>query len=180
MLLALAVCAALAASPALAAPFTHTFRYRTISGIGTATGSVTFDDSLLAPNSDTGFTCDLSGLISLDLHMTGLPGSPSSTSFTKANLLQWRLATGSSGQLVDLNFFMRASCTLPDQTNTDGYGINGVDPFTLEVYELDGIQNLPVFLDQGPSIPALSTYGVAALALLLLIAGAVLVARRLS
>ncbi|MBZ5589364.1 MAG: IPTL-CTERM sorting domain-containing protein [Acidobacteriia bacterium] len=178
--LGLAVCTVLGATSVLAAPYTYVFHYRLISGQGTATGSVTFDDSLLAPNTNPGTTCDLSLLYSLDLHMTGLPSSPSSTSFTKADLLEWRVQTDSNGRLVDINFFMQAACSSPTKVNTDGYGIEGVEPFKLEVFELDGAINLPTFQDQGPGIPALSTYGVAALALLVLIAGALLVARRLS
>ena len=179
-LLGLAVCAALAATSALAAPYTFTFNYRTISGIGTATGTATFDDSLLAPNTNINFSCDLSALSSLDLHITGLPSSPSSTSFTKANLIAWKFNTDATGKITDLNFFMENECSSPPQVNADGYGIQGVNPFTLQVYELDGVINLPTFQDQGPAIPALSIYGVAALAFLVLIAGAVLAARRLS
>ncbi len=176
-LLGLAVCAALVATGALAAPYTHTFHYQLISGQGSASGSVTFDDSLLAPNT-TAPGCDLSLLYSLDLTITNLPGTPSSTSFAKANLVAWTLVTDGSGRLTDLNFFMRSGCSMPDQVNADGYGIEGVAPFTIEVYELDGITNLPRFVDAAPSIPALSTHGAVIFAALVALAGALFAIRR--
>ena len=174
--LGLAVCAVLGTTSALAAPYTYTFHYKLVSGQGTATGSVTFDDALLAPNSQS-TPCDLTQLISFDLHISGLPTSPSSTSFTKADLADWAVRTDSAGRFTDINFWMD-SCT-QNKVNADGYAIDGVAPFALAVIIQTGAQ-VAVFELQRPGIPALSTYGVVALALLVLLTGALLVARRLS
>ena len=174
-----AICAALAATGALATPVTHTFRFVTVSGQGQAAGTAVFDDSLLAPNSNLNFTCDLSQLTSFNLTITGLPTSPSSTTFTKADLNAWQLATDSAGRLTDLNFFMREGGPCgPDKVNADNYAIQGVDNFRIAIYQGSSEASIAEFADRGMVIPALSTYGAVALALLILVAGALLVARR--
>jgi len=178
-LVGLAICAALAATGALAAPYTYTFHYATLGGPGQATGTAVFDDSLLAPNTALDFTCDLSQLTSFDLTITGLPTSPSSTSFTKADLNAWKFDTDGTGKITDINFFMReGSCTPPSKVNADGYAINGISYFMIALYQGSSEDAIAEFADHNTVIPALSTYGAIAFALLILVAGALLVARR--
>jgi hypothetical protein len=177
-LVGLAICAALAATGALAAPYTYTFHYVTLSGSGQASGTAVFDDSLLAPNTDLNFTCDLSQLTSFNLTITGLATSPSSTSFTKADLNAWQLATDSSGRLTDLNFFMRDSACGPNKVNADDYAIDGVNNFTIDLYQDNNGSAIAEFAGNNMVIPTLSTCGAIAFALLILVAGALLVARR--
>ncbi|MBZ5589363.1 MAG: IPTL-CTERM sorting domain-containing protein [Acidobacteriia bacterium] len=177
--LALAVCAVLAAGNALAAPYTYPLHYTTVYGTGTASGSVTFDSSLLVPNGGTGgIVCDVSLISAFTLNVSGLSTTPHSTTFTKSDLTGWDLDINSSGTITALNFFMgHGYCAT--SFNSDNYQISGVDPFLLDLWDVTGLR-IAEFQLVPPSIPALSTYGVAALALLVLLAGALLVARRLS
>ena len=174
----LAICAALVAAGAVAAPYTYTFHYVTLGGPGQATGTAVFDDSLLAPNTYLNFTCDLSQLTSFNLTITGLPTSPSSTSFTKADLNAWQLATDSSGRLTDLNLFMRYGPCGPDKLNADGYAIDGINYFEIALYQGSSDDPIAEFANHNTVIPALSTYGAIGFALLILVAGVLLVARR--
>ena len=113
VLLAVTTCAALVAAGALAAPYTVPLNYTTISGIGTASGSVTFDDSLLT-SGGVEDQCDASAITSFTLTVTGLSGSPSSTSFSKTDLTGWFLTISPGGKITDLNFFY-AGGPLPGQ-----------------------------------------------------------------
>ena len=174
-----AVCTLVAAQAALAAPYTFTFKYTRVFGQGQASGSAVFDDSLLAPNTNLDFTCDLSQLTSFNLTVSGLPTSPSTTSFTKADLNAWQLATDSSGQLTDLNFFMREGKCGANKVNADNYAINGVEVFLLSIYQGSSTNALATFDTSGRIIPALSGWGLVLLAALLAAAGAVAL-RRLS
>ncbi len=117
------------AAPAKAAPITLLLTYAE-SGGGTMTGSgsVTFDDSLLAP-----------GLITIEAPPTSLdafslilfdpvfPGG--STSFALADLSEWLLLPGPTGRaedIFDINFFMNTA-------NSDGFSFSGLDPNLIEV-----------------------------------------------
>jgi|GEM_PF-5614495 len=154
---------------ALASPVTFNLNYSTVSGTGTATGTFTIDSSNLGPNVTLGGFADLSGLISFQLTVSGLPTSPSSTTFAAADLDAWIYSTGPSGNLTDVNFFMPAP-----NVNGDGYAILGTDPFELSIF--DGAANdspaVAVFAAspaQAPAapVPATSPWALALLAMML-------------
>ena len=175
--LALAACALLAAGGALAAPYTYPLNYVTINGTGSASGSVTFDDSLWTTGGTNGngtVICDTSGIISFSLTVTGLTVSPYTTSFTKADLTGWSFRPAGGREIIDLNFFMGSPCG--SSSNADGFVIRGVDPLSLEIYAPTGAPLAEFFLQQ-LSIPALSQWGLAALAALLAAAGALALRR---
>ena len=153
VLLAVATCAALAAAGALAAPYTVPLNYTTISGIATASGSVTFDDSLLS-SGGTEDQCDASQITSFTLTVTGLSGSPSSTSFSKTDLTGWFLTIAPGGRITDLNFFMKGG-PCPGKSNADGFVIEGENPFILELFSPTGAP-VATFELYAPAIPALS------------------------
>ncbi len=89
----------------------------------TGTGTAVVDSALLVANV---VTDDLADLQDFSLSLTGIPASPSSTTFTKADLSFFLLETDAAGNITDLNFFMGLGAT-----NTDGYSIEGVEPFGL-------------------------------------------------
>jgi len=178
-LIGLAICAALIATATEAAPYVYPLNYTRIQGQGTATGTFTFDDSVI-PNGAQSTPCDLTALTSFSLTVSGLPTSPSSTTFTKANLADWVVDRRNAGKFRDINFFMY-SCAL-DLTNGDGYSIQGINYFTLAIYQgqASGTNDpIAVFQLSEGSIPALSHWGLAALGALLAAAGA-LALRRLT
>jgi hypothetical protein len=88
----------------------------------TGTGTVIVDSALLGADV---FTDDLADLQDFSLSLTGIPASPSSTTFTRADLTFWFFETDGAANIVDLNFFMSGG-----PANADGYAIEGVEPFT--------------------------------------------------
>jgi len=88
----------------------------------TGTGTAVVDSALLGADV---FTLDLADLQDFSLTLTGIPASPSSTTFTKADLTLWVLETDLAANIVDLNFFMTGG-----PANADGYSIVGVNFFT--------------------------------------------------
>jgi len=176
-----AASAALLAQTASAAPVTIYLHYTTISGTGTADGTVVIDDSLLAPNAQIPFdSSDFSLMTSFTPNVAGLPGSPTSTSFGMSDLNGWVLDRNSTGHSFDdLNFFMDSNF------NTDGYQIQGVDPLLLEIRDEAGAQ-LAVFRANpstsqtatGGGIPTLSTTGLVTLSLLIALGAGLFLARR--
>jgi hypothetical protein len=180
--LALLACLLAPGSPAISAPVTIPLNYQTVAGPALATGTAVVDDSLLAPNTDTGQTTDLSGLVSFSLQVTNLTPAPHTTSFSTSDLVGWVLHTDGDGRLVDLNFFM---LIVPaGKVNTDGYAVQGHNAFRLAIwYGQVGLgEQLAEFLADPPGrardpIPMLSEAGI--IALILLIGWvAVLIARR--
>jgi PEP-CTERM motif len=91
----------------------------------TGTGTAVFDSSFLAPSS---FTTNLADLQDFSLTLTGIPGSPSSTTFTKSDLNFWIFQTDAAANIRDLNFFMRNR-----PANADGYSIDGFDAFAFQL-----------------------------------------------
>ena len=89
----------------------------------TGTGTAVVDSSLFVPNF---FTNDLADLQDFSLSVTGIPASPSSTTFTMADLNAWTVRTDPAVNIIDLNFFMDVA-----PANADGYSIVGISPFTL-------------------------------------------------
>ena len=69
----------------------------------TGTGTAVVDSALLAAGV---FTKDLADLQDFSLTLTGIPASPSSTTFTKADLSFFILETDAAANIIDLNFFM--------------------------------------------------------------------------
>lgn len=121
--LVLVCAAALVIGPASrvsAAPIAIDFSATGLTTAITGTGTVVVDSSLLAPNT---FTLDLLDLQSLSLTLTGIPDSPSTTTFTEPDLAFWVFATDGFRTIVDLNFFMEGL-----QANIDGYAIEGINP----------------------------------------------------
>jgi PEP-CTERM motif len=110
------------ASRVSAVPIAIDFSATGLTTAITGTGTVVVDSTLLAPNT---FTDDLLDLQSLTLTLTGIPDSPSTTTFTESDLAFWFFETDGLGTIVDLNFLMRGL-----QANADGYAIEGVDFFT--------------------------------------------------
>ena len=80
------------------------------------TGYFDIDDSLLAPNTNIYFPGNVNGLQGFSLTFTGLASSPSTTTFTLANLNNWTFTTNGTGTITDANF--RSS------GNADGYKLN--------------------------------------------------------
>ncbi len=110
---------------ALAQTTTLTIRYGGNAG-SSGVAVLTVNNSLLAPNSSTGFNVPPGPeLVSLDLTLSGLSAVPTTTSFTKANLTGWLLNTDAAGQITDINFWTGA--------NGDGYAVTGVEVFSIDV-----------------------------------------------
>ena len=155
------------AGVAAAAPVTLNLNYTTTIGTGTAVGTFTIDDSLLAPNSSAS---GLTDLIAFNLTITGLSSSPSSTTFTLADLDDFSFKTDGSGVITDANFFMNVG-----ETNADGYRINGTEPNELSLYD-GGSSTSPMIAQfeadqsQVGIVPTLSLVGLAALAALVAVA----------
>lgn len=185
-LLGVSACLMLTAASLSAAPVVVNLNYTTSSGTGTAVGTVTLDDSLLAPNTAGSVNCDLSLIYSFTLTVSGLPTSPSSTSFSKADLNGYYISTDDNGQITDLNFFMLNHICTPARFNADGYALDGDTTFIVGLYqntgegvppEIASFEAAPAVV--GPAIPTLSWPGLAALAMLILVAGALVAGRRL-
>lgn len=120
-----AACLAATACCAVAAPVTLPLYYR-LSGGYSATGSVTYDDAIQVPETLVGGTDDTTGLIAMNLTVTG-PGIPGgTTSFTLADIDGWYFNTDSAAAIIDLNFFSHA--------NGAGCTIYGVEVFELSVF----------------------------------------------
>jgi hypothetical protein len=118
-------CLAAMACCAVAAPVTIPLNY-VPSGGYSASGSVTYDDAIQVPNAFTGGTSDTTGLIAMNLTVTG-PGIPGgTTSFTTADIDGWYFTTNALAAIVDLNFFGHA--------NGAGCTIYGVEVFLLSAY----------------------------------------------
>ncbi|WGV28987.1 hypothetical protein [Halotia branconii] len=141
------------------------------SGTGSATGTATFDDSLLTPNQYIASTSSTAGLDGFQINFTGLLSTPSATTFTLSDLTGWILTTNSSSQITDLNFFMNSP-----KTNANGLSIQGVSPFTLNVYQgnssgsaiaqfgINPTEAVPFDIPGGATIPAVG--GLLALGLM--------------
>jgi hypothetical protein len=143
-----AACLAATACCAFAAPVTIPLNYAPSGGY-TATGSVTYDDAIQVPNTLVGDIDDTSGLIAMNVTVTG-PGIPGgTTSFTLADIDGWYFQTNSANAIADLNFFGHA--------NGAGCTIYGVDVFELSVFCSGGSSEDPLVvlrLDLNPTGPA--------------------------
>ncbi len=159
---------------ASAAPYTLPLVYEH-SGAYTMSGSVTFDDALLAPNTLAGDAIDTSGLIDVTLVATG-PGIPGgTTTFTYADMNAWYFSTDGSGRISDINFF--------GNPNDVGCLLEGVITFVTDIVcGEDSLASLRLNLTAtAPSVPvpALSAGALAALSgALVLLALAALRSRR--
>lgn len=140
-------CLAATACCAAAAPVTVPLTYPLSSGYA-ATGSVTYDDAVQVPNTLVGGTTDTTGLIAMNLTVTG-PGIPGgTTSFTLADIDGWYLQTNAANAITDLNFFGHA--------NGAGCTVYGVEVFLLSVFCTGGDPEDPLVvlrLDLNPSGP---------------------------
>jgi hypothetical protein len=120
-----AACLAASACWAVAAPVTIPLNYPASGGYA-ATGSVTYDDAIQVPGTLIGGSTDTTGLIAMNLTVTG-PGLPGgATSFTQADIDGWYFQTNSANAITDLNFFGHA--------NGAGCAIYGVEVFQLSVF----------------------------------------------
>lgn len=162
---------------ASAAPVTFNLNYVAIEGTGTAVGTFTIDDSLLAPDTQVdGLEYLLCFQVTIDV-----PGIPVQT-FTRADLDGFVFNIGEGGVIYDVNFFMEGPCPIGQ------FLIDGVEPLWLGFFactggEPDGIIVFAADPTQGgvcaatsTVIPTLSPIGVAALVALL--AGAALAVLR--
>ena len=139
----------LSAAPSSALPVWVDLNYTTVGGTGTAVAAIQLDDSLLRPNVVGFVNCDLSLIYSFSMTITGLITTPSSTSFTKADLGGYYISTDGGGNITDLNFFMLDSTCPPDHYNADGYALNGATTFRVELHRHivgDGDQIVADFL----------------------------------
>jgi PEP-CTERM motif len=116
--------AALLAVPAVGLANTIRIDFSVTSSIGgpvTGSGFVLTDSVHLLPNASTLIFADL---IDMSMTLNGIPSSPSSTTFTRADLtdpdFSWFLVIDAGGAITDLNFFMRN-----DGTNANGYSVDG-------------------------------------------------------
>lgn len=151
-------------STATATPITLQLTYSALFGAPvTGLGSVTFDDSLLAPNSFTGGDPVLSlDAFSLTVFSAEFPGG--STLFALSDLQGWSLSidgTGGISGIVDLNFFMGDFLADPNSfaVNSDGAAIQGAENRQTEVFlngedlgvmELTGIIELTGITEDSP------------------------------
>ncbi|MEH2363004.1 hypothetical protein [Nostoc sp.] len=118
------------ASPSQALSKTFDLNLSLQSGTGSATGTATFDDSLLTPNQSIANSSSTTGLDGFQINFTGLSSTPTATTFNLSDLTGWILQTNSSSQITDLNFFMNSP-----KTNADGLSIQGFNVFILRVYQ---------------------------------------------
>jgi hypothetical protein len=121
---------ALGAIAAQAAPMVIDFTVASsVGGPVTGTGTAFTDSSNLDPGD---FTTNPADLTAMMMSLSGIPGVPTTTSFTKADLndIEWVLSVDGAGTIIDLNFFMRN-----DGTNADGYSIEGFAPFNFHLCE---------------------------------------------
>jgi hypothetical protein len=138
-----------------------TIHYTDGSGI-TGTGTLVVPDSLLAPNVNLNEHSPTNNLLSLSLTLSGLPNSPSTTTFTKADVVQWYFTTDGAGNIIDINFWTHL--------NTDNYALAGVNPFTINIYfGSSGVVGTVTGIVDTPGIPTLSAWGILILATLLII-----------
>ena len=170
----LVLCALSIASGALAAPYTYPLNYTTVSGTGVASGSITFDDSVLAAGGTHGILCNTSDIISLTLNVTGMSGSPTTTTFSKSDISGWVLTLAAGQAIADLNYFSSSPCA--SASNPDGFTIDGIDPLLLGLHAPTGAP-VAEFQVLGQGIPTLSPWGLVALAALLAAAGAIALRR---
>jgi hypothetical protein len=157
-----ATCLAATACCAVAAPVTIPINYPSVAGYA-ATGSVTYDDAIQVPETLTGGMNDTTGLIAMNLTVTG-PGLPGgTTSFTLADLDGWYFSTNSSSSIVDLNFF--------GHPNGAGCTIFGVEVFQLAVFCGGGDPENPLVVlnlnlnSSGPTAPTVAVPTLAPLPL---------------
>jgi hypothetical protein len=150
----------------MAAPVTVPLNYPLAGGYA-ATGSVTYDDVIQVPNTLTGNPADTTGLIAMNLTVTG-PGLPGgTTSFTQADIDGWIFQTNSANAIADLNFFGHA--------NGAGCTIVGVNVFMLSVFCGGGTPEDPLVVlrlnlnPTGPvvEVPTLAPLPLAGLAIVL-------------
>ena len=133
-----------AALPVAAAPITVNLTYQGIefsdSSPLNGTGTATFDDALLAANTDLGFQFPPTDLQGFSLHVFDTLGN--STDFSLADLTGWQLetgATGGIGDIVDLNFFMDSNDgEVTATSNADDLSIEGFHPRQLFLCFGDG------------------------------------------
>jgi hypothetical protein len=174
-----ATCLAATACCAVAAPVTIPINYPPVAGYA-ATGSVTYDDAIQVPETLTGGMNDTTGLIAMNLTVTG-PGIPGgTTSFTLADIDGWYFQTNSANAIADLNFFGHA--------NGAGCTIFGVEVFELSVFCGGGDPEDPLVVlrlnlnSTGPvaEVPTISPLPLAALSIVLaaLALASLVVARR--
>jgi hypothetical protein len=97
------------AGMALAAPVTFNLNYTRVLGDGTAVGTFTVDDSLLAPGTTT---TSLSQLLCFNLTITGIPGRDPFY-FSQADLSSWILTIDASGTIENVNFYMDCRQNVP-------------------------------------------------------------------
>jgi hypothetical protein len=138
-------------------------------------GTVTFPDALLAPNTLAGEADNLNGLTSASITITG-PGLPGGTlTIHRSDLEAWYFETGASGQITDLNFFQPDSIT--------GCHVNGDFTFVLAVFcegeEVASLALTDLVVAVDPlAVPALQPAWLVVLMLVLAAGGAWLSRRR--
>ncbi|MFM6482056.1 MAG: hypothetical protein ACKPIF_21705 [Microcystis panniformis] len=107
-----------AQSATVRVPLTYTYDSGPTSG-SAGTGYFDIDDSLLAPNTNIYFPGNVNDLQGFSLTFTGLASSPSTTTFTLANLTDWAFETDGTGTIIDANFV--------SSLNADGYELKAAE-----------------------------------------------------
>ncbi|WP_066030165.1 hypothetical protein [Microcystis aeruginosa] len=114
------------------------------------TGYFDIDDSLLAPNTDIFFPGNVNGLQGFSLTFTGLASSPSTTTFTLANLNDWGFTTDGTGTIIDANF--------QSSGNADGYKLDPSDALLAQLIDpLSGSSYYDITLGTPGPVPVQST-----------------------
>jgi hypothetical protein len=145
---------------------------RSFSGSGGLTGSavLVLDNSTLAPGQYGDISTVTPSLISATLTFNNLGSTPTTTTFTKADMVGFILRRDSSGELYDVNF--RAA------PNSDGYTLDGVGAFTSEIrkssYSVLAVNAAP----PAPTIPTLGEWAMILFGTVLAGAAALYVQRR--
>lgn len=127
---------ALGSIAAQAAPMAIDFTVASsIGGPVTGSGTAFTDSSNLDPGD---FTINPADLTAMAMSLSGIPGVPTTTSFTKVDLndLEWVLQVNGAGSIIDLNFFMRNG-----GANADGYSIEGFSPFNFHLCDGAALAN---------------------------------------
>lgn len=168
----------LGASQALASPVTVNLTYVNTNNFGPGTASVTVvvDHTILhVPGLATGGPTSLADLYSCQINISGLATVPATTSFTESDLAGWWLGNDPAGDIFGVTFWA--------PPNSDAYQLFPPGPNVFQVRDVAGAPIAEFQLESAEieafNVPALSTYGIAAMAVLLALAGVVLVYRRL-
>lgn len=167
-----AVLVALTAAPSA---FAQTYTvYRNVTAPGGVTGTMQIElaDSSLAPNTALGGPPPPE-LVSFNLTLTGLGETPTTTTFTRANLTSFYFTRDGAGGISDINF--------QAATNTDGYNMEPMVLFGTDLFKGGYIVRVTNTAGTAPSVvPTLTEWAMILLGLILAGGAVAIIQRRRS